>query len=381
MMRVVAGIVIVGIVGVVGWFAAAWGGGEEAASPPDPGTVLLSASDAGVVSEVDAALAAGAPTSATDAFGRTALMRAAEAGHDDVLRRLLAAGADVNARSAGGWTALMFAVDAAPTATTALLLLNAGADPHVADADGIRAVDLAADHPPLRGSGLYVRLQEVSDGFDAIAELRGGDRFAEGWPSMYVVPVEGATLSSRASHLPGAPRSYRNGTHEGFDFYDGTVSVEIAYGTPQRAVAAGTVIRADVDYTPLTQEAYDALIAEATSSLSTPSDVLDALRGRQVWIRHPGGFVSRYAHLSGVAEGVVEGARVAQGATVGFTGNSGTSEAAAGTEAGPHPHVEIWREDGTYLGAGMEPPEIYAVAAQVFGLDALPPFTDGGLTF
>lgn len=380
MMRIVAAVVVVGIVGVVGWFAASRGGGAEAEAPPAPATVLLSASDAGVPSEVDAALAAGAPTSATDAFGRTPLMRAAAAGHDDVVRRLLTAGADVNARSAGGWTALMFAADAAPSASTALLLLNAGADPHVRDADGVRAVDLAADHPPVRGSGLFARLQELSDGFDAIAELRGGAPFAEGWPSMYVVPIDGATLSSRASHLPGAPRRYRNGTHEGFDFYDGTVSVEIAYGTPQRAVAAGTVVRADVDYAPLTQARYDALIEEATSSLTTPPDVLDALRGRQVWIRHAGGFVSRYAHLSGVAEGVVEGARVAQGATVGFTGNSGTSEAAAGTEAGPHPHVEIWR-DATYLGAGMEPPEIYAVAAQVFGLDALPPFTDGGLTF
>jgi ankyrin repeat protein len=88
MMRIVAAVVVVGIVGVVGWFAASRGGGAEAEAPPAPATVLLSASDAGVPSEVDAALAAGAPTSATDAFGRTPLMRAAAAGHDDVVRRL-----------------------------------------------------------------------------------------------------------------------------------------------------------------------------------------------------------------------------------------------------------------------------------------------------
>jgi murein DD-endopeptidase MepM/ murein hydrolase activator NlpD len=72
---------------------------------------------------------------------------------------------------------------------------------------------------------------------------------------------------------------------------------------------------------------------------------------------------------------------VAQGTVIGFTGNSGTIEAAQGTEEGPHPHVEVWRGDETFLGQGMEPNEIYAVAAQVFGIDALPPFTDTGLTF
>jgi len=72
---------------------------------------------------------------------------------------------------------------------------------------------------------------------------------------------------------------------------------------------------------------------------------------------------------------------VAQGAVIGFTGNSGTSEAVQGTEDDPHPHVELWRGDETYLGQGLEPGEIYAIAAQVFGLEALPPFTDGGLRF
>jgi len=72
---------------------------------------------------------------------------------------------------------------------------------------------------------------------------------------------------------------------------------------------------------------------------------------------------------------------VMQGAVIGFTGNSGTSEAVQGTEDGPHPHVELWRGDERYLGQGLEPAEIYAIAAQVFGLEALPPFTDSGLRF
>ncbi len=357
------------------------GSSRGAEAGPTPTQVLFSATDVGNVVSVSDALSAGASLSQTDAFGRTALMRAAAAGHDRVVEVLLDAGADLEARSLGGWSALMFAVHEAPSASTALLLLNAGADPHVTDPDGRRALELAEENPAVRGSGVGVRLRELTEWSEELAVLRNGDVFAEGWPSMYIVPIADATLSSRASHLPGAPRAYRNGTHEGFDFYDGTVSVEIAYGTPQRVVASGVVIRADHDYVELDVPGYEALIAEARGSMQTPEDVLDALRGRQVWVRHPGGFVSRYAHLSGIPENVAVGQRIAQGSVIGFTGNSGTEEAAEGTEAGPHPHVEIWQGDRVYLGQGMEPAEIYAIAAQVFGFDALPPFTDGGLVF
>src|SRR6056297_3479162 len=369
-------------------FAALWSFGVvglPGASPPAaeaaPVAVLLDAAESGDPAAARLALDGGAPLDGADPFGRTALMLAAAGGHDDTLRVLLAAGADVHARSETGWTALMFAAEAAPTASTALLLLNAGSDPHVADAEGRRALELAAGNAGVRGSGLWSQLEELTDWPASLRELRGGEAFARGWPSAYLVPIDGATISSRASHLPGAPRAYRNGTHEGFDFYDGTVSVEIAYGTPQRAVADGEVIRADVAYVERDEEAYDQLIERARGNLTTPPEVLDALRGRQVWIRHAGGFITRYAHLSGVAEGIAEGTRVAQGTVIGFTGNSGTIEAARGTEDGPHPHVEVWRGEETFLGQGMEPNEIYAVAAQVFGIDALPPFTDTGLTF
>lgn len=384
------------MVRIVGWvmafvvltLAALWatgvvplGASRAAQSEPTPTEVLFSATDVGHVATVKDALAAGASLSDTDAFGRTALMRAAVAGHDEVVEVLLDAGAGLEARSLGGWSALMFAAHDAPSASTARILLNAGANPHVSDPDGRRALELAEENPAFRGGLVVDRLRELTQWSDVLAPLRGGERFAEGWPSLYVVPIANATLSSRASHLPGAPRAYRNGTHEGFDFYDGTVSVEITYGTPQRAVASGVVIRADHAYVELDVAAYEVLIDEARAAMDTPPSVLDALRGRQVWVRHPGGFVSRYAHLSGIPETVVVGERIAQGAVIGFTGNSGTEEAALGTEAGPHPHVEIWRGDRVYLGQGMEPEEIYAIAAQVFGFEALPPFTDGGITF
>ena len=357
--------------------------GGDARDTAQPPTVeaLWTAAEAGDTEALDAALAQDVEVDAADPFGRTALMRAAAGGHDAAVLRLLERGADVHATAANGWTALMFAADESPSATTVLLLLNAGSDPHVADQEGLRALELAADNAAVRGSGLWGRLEELTAWPDELSALADGVAYDGDWPSAYLVPIEGATVSSRRSHLPGAPRAYRNGTHEGFDFYDGTVSVEITYGTPQRAAAAGTVARADVAYEELTLAEYEDVIAAATTTLSTPEDVLDALRGRQVWIRHAGGFVTRYAHLSGIAEGLEAGDEVAQGQVIGFTGNSGTEEAARDTEEGPHPHIEVWRGEERYLGQELEPAAIYARAAQVFGLEALPPFTDTGLTF
>lgn len=311
-----------------------------------------------------ARLAEGAEVDARDAYGQTPLMYAAgEVGDADRVRMLLDAGADPNAQSDAGWTPLMYAARDASDPQLVLLLMNAGADATLRDADGQSAYDLARGNAAVAATRLLPRLQELAEG-----------TFARGWPSGYVVPVEGATLSSRAAHLPGAPRAYRNGSHEGFDFYDGTVSVDIEYGTPIRAVAGGRVVRSDLDYVEMTRQQYDEIITAAQRSLSTPAEILDRLRGRQVWIEHPGGFVSRYAHLSAIAEGVTVGAVIAQGQTIGATGNSGTVEATMGTQDDPHPHVEIWHGN-RFLGQGLEPARIYEIAAQVFGGDALPPYT------
>jgi murein DD-endopeptidase MepM/ murein hydrolase activator NlpD len=297
--------------------------------------------------------------------GLTPLMAAVTANTSaDVLDTLLAAGADVDMAAANGATALMLAAGQG-TPAQVIYLLNAGADPTPRDAEGRNAADHARQNPAVRSSAVSVLLAELAE-----------STFVRGWPSGYIVPVNGATISSRRNHLPGAPRAYRNGYHEGFDFYDGTVSVEIGYGTPIQAVADGVVIRADHDYVEHTMEEYDALLVEATRVLDTPPDILDRLRGRQVWIRHAGGFVTRYAHLAQIAEGVEVGSRVRQGDIIATTGNSGTLEAAQQTQEDPHPHVEVWRGDETFLGSGMEPEEIWSLAAQVFGTAALPPYHD-----
>src|SRR5881628_2601997 len=56
----------------------------------------------------------------------------------------------------------------------------------------------------------------------------------------FALPVD-APLDLRADLLPGAPRAYRGGTHEGVDFL-------APYGAPVRAARAGIVLRIDRDY-------------------------------------------------------------------------------------------------------------------------------------
>lgn len=321
----------------------------------------------GEAADLLSALEAGTPVDSRDESGATPLMLAVSgSAGGGIVNLLLEAGASVNVADNAGFTPLLRAARDTRLPDTVLLLLNAGADPTARSQAGDSAASLAAANPAVNATRLLPRLQELADG-----------PYDPAWPSGYVVPVDGATISSRIPHLPGALRAYRNGRHEGFDFYQGTVSVPITYGTPIQAVAAGVVIRADHDYTELSQASYNQIIEESRSSLSTPPEHLDSLRGMQVWIQHPGGFVSRYAHLSGIDDSVQAGAAISQGQTVGFTGNSGTLEAVLLTEDDPHPHVEIWQGDSSYLGAGLEPEQIYVLAGQVFGQSALPAvFTD-----
>jgi murein DD-endopeptidase MepM/ murein hydrolase activator NlpD len=315
--------------------------------------------------KLQAALAAGGNLAARDAYGQTPLMYAAAKNSDPrVIEAMLRAGADINAVTDSGWTALMYAARDNTNPEVALLLLQAGANPTLVNSEGQRAIDLAADNGAVRRSSAY-----------RIMEALQGRPFDPAWPSGYTVPVQGAHFSGRPSHLPNSPRAYRNGIHEGFDFYNGVSGVPIEYGTPVVATAPGVIIRADHAYQEMTLAEYEAIVAEARQSAITPERVLDKLRGRQVEIEHPGGFVSRYAHLSGIPEEIQVGVRVRQGQIVGYSGNSGTIEAARGTQDDPHPHYELWR-GRTYLGEGMTPDEIYTRVAQIFGPQALPPFRE-----
>jgi murein DD-endopeptidase MepM/ murein hydrolase activator NlpD len=160
-----------------------------------------------------------------------------------------------------------------------------------------------------------------------------------------VVPIEGATITTRDFQMPGAPRHYRLGVHEGIDFYGHTVGVPVNRSTPVHAVADGTVIRALVDYQPVTAAQAEDWYAQSRNLGYTPPEVLDGYRGMQVWIDHGDGVVSRYAHLGSIEPGIVEGTVVRQGEVIATVGNSGTPGSLQSETNDVHLHLELWVGD------------------------------------
>ena len=159
------------------------------------------------------------------------------------------------------------------------------------------------------------------------------------WPvSGLAIPIDDAALPTDPELLPNAPREFRAGWHEGIDF-------PAPAGTEVHAVAAGTVVRIDRDFADWSAEDQGRALAQALELGYTPAATLDRIRGRQVWIDHGGGIVSRYAHLSAVGD-VEVGALVARGQVIGLVGSSGYPE------GGPHLHLEI-RTGSSYLGDGL----------------------------
>ena len=169
-------------------------------------------------------------------------------------------------------------------------------------------------------------------------------------------PIAGVCLPPEDDLIPNAPREYRNGVHEGVDFYPGLACATIERGMPVLAARTGIVIRADVDYKDITPEEMDELLGRSAQEGSTPPEVLDRLRGRQVWIDHGDGVVSRYCHLLSIQPGIVVDVAVAAGQVVGQVGNSGTPEGVTCPNMENHLHFEIRLGDG-YLGQGLSPTE------------------------
>ncbi len=165
--------------------------------------------------------------------------------------------------------------------------------------------------------------------------------------------------------MPNAPREYRDGIHEGIDFYQIDNCTEIHEGTPVRAAKDGTVIRADLAYHDLTQAELDDADAKIAAAHATPPDILDLFRGRQVWVDHGDGIVTRYAHLSSIADGIQVGSKVAQGEVIAYVGDSGTPESISAPGTEEHLHFEL-RAGDTYLGAGLPADEVRALYTALF---------------
>ena len=161
---------------------------------------------------------------------------------------------------------------------------------------------------------------------------------------------EGFDIPDEPELLPGSERDYRGGYHEGVDF-------PLSFGMPVYAAKAGRIVRVDLDYT---EWSVDEQIASEDIGFKlgyTPASILDKLRGRQVWIDHGHGVVTRYAHLDSV-ELFSVGSIVEQGTLIGHVGNSGI-------KAGPHLHIEI-RVGDSYLGDGLSGDELVRALHRAF---------------
>ena len=101
----------------------------------------------GLLEILQLTLAHGADLRSTNRYGGTALIPAAERGHVEAVRTLITAGVDVDHINRLGWTALLEAIllsDGGPRHQQIVqLLLAAGANPNLADGDGVRPLQHA----------------------------------------------------------------------------------------------------------------------------------------------------------------------------------------------------------------------------------------------
>jgi murein DD-endopeptidase MepM/ murein hydrolase activator NlpD len=182
-----------------------------------------------------------------------------------------------------------------------------------------------------------------------------------------IMPLAGACLTPVDEQMPNSLREYRSGIHEGVDFFTSYACIDVPKDAPALAVADGTIIRADHDYRELTLQQIAALESESAALGYTSEGTLDKFRGRQVWIDHGNGIVTRYAHLDGIPPDTVVGKRAKQGDTIGYVGDSGTPGSASNPDFEIHLHFEI-RVGDSYLGAGLNPEETRAVYEAVWGI-------------
>jgi len=175
----------------------------------------------------------------------------------------------------------------------------------------------------------------------------------------FVSPI-GPNIAARDLQMPGAPRHYRLGVHQGSDFY-------WSLDSPVYAAADGVVIRAMHDYVQPFPAEFAARQAEAVQLGYTSEEALDFYRGRQVWIQHENGLVSRYVHLNSIDYRVQEGQAVTQGQLIGTVGNSGSPGSLESEDSDVHLHFELWLGEH-YIGQFLRPVETrYWVEHILFG--------------
>ena len=184
-----------------------------------------------------------------------------------------------------------------------------------------------------------------------------------------LLPCEDIHVPKRGTRLPNAPRDYRSGTHRGIDFFAN-------WGTPVRAVADGSVIRADHHYLEVPAGFRSGLLSASSRVGHTPSDIFNSvLLGKAIFLDH--GFdlipgfrtITIYAHLSSINKDVIPGSTIKAGHMIGQSGNTGTRESTLGTKNDAHLHWEMILQKGNkeiYLGKDMPYEQLYTMLDNIF---------------
>ncbi len=184
-----------------------------------------------------------------------------------------------------------------------------------------------------------------------------------------LLPCENLSVPKKANLLPNAPRDYRKGVHRGIDFF-------AEWGTPVRAVAEGTIIRADHNFKEVSSALRSELLQKASQIHRTPSDVFEhILLGKTVVLDHGLNFIpgyrviTIYAHLSHINKNIIPGVKVNEGTLLGKTGNTGMQASTLGKRDGSHLHWEmiLQNKDGEfYTGQGLKYNNLYPLLQSMF---------------
>lgn len=226
--------------------------------------------------------------------------------------------------------------------------------------------------PPRGGPHIFGSVPDQSELWQLLrtAWLAGGPPLTpdqlQGRAGHLITPIEGARPSTRPSHWPGAPRAYRGGTHLGLDYYSQASGITITAQTEVRSAAEGWVIRVDHGHRELAPAERAEVLAQARQVGDQDPQAIDPLHGRQVWVLHRGGLMTRYSHLSATDPGLILGQFIPAGQVLGRVGNSGTRAAAAGTGLDHHLHFELY-VDWRPAWAGMSQAEVAASLATLLG--------------
>lgn len=178
------------------------------------------------------------------------------------------------------------------------------------------------------------------------------------------LPIAGAGLPRSADYLPNAPRVYRKGVSQGFVFTGADSGVNVPFGTPVLAAADGEIVKLDASFKEATVPEFLKLLTDVKNGAS--DNDLERLRGRQVWLKHANGTVTRYGHLSKIAPQLSFANPVKRGDVIGFVGNSGTLEGARGSQGNARLLFEVWPSPDRFLGLGLKPSEVRVQAAKLF---------------